>query len=153
MLEMESPMLDRLDLQLLAALEINGRASFSRLGTVLGVSDQTVARRFRRLSAEAGLRVVAVRDGFRLGQDQWMMRFRCAPDSAPAISDALARRPDTGWIGLASGGTYATLAVGSAPTPSRVASISCAARRSFSDTECTAPPLAWTTRTTSSRSS
>ncbi|NUS24329.1 MAG: Lrp/AsnC family transcriptional regulator [Streptomyces sp.] len=104
-MEMESLTLDRLDLQLLSALEVNGRASFSRLGTVLGASDQTVARRFRRLSAEAGLRVVAVRDGFRLGQDQWMMRFRCAPDSAPAISDALARRPDTGWIGLASGGT------------------------------------------------
>ncbi|WP_405728287.1 Lrp/AsnC family transcriptional regulator [Streptomyces sp. NBC_00028] len=105
MLEMESLTLDRLDIQLLSALEVNGRASFSRLGTVLGASDQTVARRFRRLSAEAGLRVVAVRDGFRLGQDQWMMRFRCAPDSAPAISDALAKRPDTGWIGLASGGT------------------------------------------------
>ncbi|WP_329332744.1 Lrp/AsnC family transcriptional regulator [Streptomyces sp. NBC_00663] len=105
MLEMESLTLDRLDLQLLSALEVNGRASYSRLGTVLGASDQTVARRFRRLSAEAGLRVVAVRDGYRLGQDQWMMRFRCAPDSAPAISDALAKRPDTNWIGLASGGT------------------------------------------------
>ncbi|SNX65070.1 AsnC family transcriptional regulator [Streptomyces sp. TLI_55] len=105
MLEMESATLDRLDLQLLAALEINGRASFSRLGTVLGVSDQTIARRFRRLSAEAGLRVVALRDGYRLGQDQWMLRFRCAPDSAAAVSDALAKRPDTGWIGLASGGT------------------------------------------------
>ncbi|MFF5496508.1 Lrp/AsnC family transcriptional regulator [Streptomyces aquilus] len=105
MLEMESATLDRLDLQLLAALEVNGRASFSRLGTVLGVSDQTVARRFRKLTAEAGLRVVALRDGYRLGQDQWMMRFRCAPYSAAAISEALAKRPDTGWIGLASGGT------------------------------------------------
>jgi len=105
MLEMKSAILDRLDLQLLAALEINGRASFSRLGTVLGVSDQTVARRFRKLTAEAGLRVVALRDGYRLGQDQWIMRFRCAPSSAAAISEALAKRPDTGWIGLASGGT------------------------------------------------
>jgi DNA-binding Lrp family transcriptional regulator len=83
------------------------RASFSRLGTVLGASDQTVARRYRRLTAEAGLRVVAIRDAERLGQDQdqWMLRLRCAPDNAPNIADALAGRPDTAWIGLASGGT------------------------------------------------
>ncbi|GGQ84454.1 Lrp/AsnC family transcriptional regulator [Streptomyces asoensis] len=97
--------LDRLDLQLLAALEANGRASFSRLGAVLGVSDQTIARRYRRLRAEAGLRVVAVRDAERLGQDQWMLRLRCVPDSAAVIAEALARRDDTQWIGLASGGT------------------------------------------------
>ncbi|MER7921586.1 MULTISPECIES: Lrp/AsnC family transcriptional regulator [unclassified Streptomyces] len=102
---MESDTYDLLDLQLLTALELNGRASFSRLGTVLGASDQTIARRYRRLTAEAGLRVVAIRDAERLGQDQWMLRLRCAPDNALNIADALARRPDTAWIGLASGGT------------------------------------------------
>nr|WSY50332.1 Lrp/AsnC family transcriptional regulator [Streptomyces sp. NBC_00886] len=105
MLEMESDTFDRLDLHLLTALEVNGRASFSRLGTVLGASDQTIARRFRRLTAEAGLRVVAIRDAERLGQDEWMLRLRCAPDNALKIADALAKRPDTAWIGLASGGT------------------------------------------------
>ncbi|WP_203616220.1 AsnC family transcriptional regulator [Streptomyces sp. SID13726] len=102
---MESDVFDELDLRLLHALEVNGRASFSRIGAVLGVSDQTVARRYRRLCAEGGLRVVLLRDAQALGRDQWMLRVRCAPDSATAISDALAKRPDTGWIGLASGGT------------------------------------------------
>ncbi|WP_177001014.1 Lrp/AsnC family transcriptional regulator [Streptomyces sp. cf386] len=102
---MESDIFDELDLQLLDALEVNARASFARLGEVLGVSDQTVARRYRRLCAEGGLRVVAVRDAERLGQDQWMLRLRCVPDSAQAIADALAQRPDTNWIGIASGGT------------------------------------------------
>lgn len=105
MLEPESDTLDRLDMGLLSALEADARAPFSRIAAVLGVSDQTIARRYRRLCAEAGLRVVAVRDAERLGQDQWMLRLRCAPDSAVVISDALARRPDTAWIGLASGGT------------------------------------------------
>ncbi|MFG3102356.1 Lrp/AsnC family transcriptional regulator [Streptomyces sp. NPDC048182] len=104
-MRMESDTFDQLDLQLLTALEVNGRASFSRLGDVLGVSDQTVARRYRRLSAEGGLRVVAVRDADRLGQDHWTLRLRCVPDSALAIADALAKRPDTNWIGLAAGGT------------------------------------------------
>ncbi|WP_405595496.1 Lrp/AsnC family transcriptional regulator [Streptomyces sp. NBC_01092] len=102
---MESDVFDELDLQLLDALEVNSRASFARLAEVLGVSDQTVARRYRRLCAEGGLRVVAVRDAVRLGQDQWTLRLRCVPDSAQAIADALAKRPDTSWIGIASGGT------------------------------------------------
>ncbi|MER5535029.1 Lrp/AsnC family transcriptional regulator [Streptomyces mirabilis] len=104
-MELESHTFDKLDLQLLAALELDARAPFSRIAAVLGVSDQTIARRFRRLSAEGGLRVVAVRDAERLGQSQWMLRLRCAPDSAETIAEALAKRPDTAWIGLASGGT------------------------------------------------
>ncbi|MFJ6983389.1 MULTISPECIES: Lrp/AsnC family transcriptional regulator [unclassified Streptomyces] len=104
-MRMESDTFDELDLKLLCALEVDGRASFSRLGTVLGVSDQTVARRFRRLCAEGGLRVVAVRDAAVLGEDQWMLRLRCVPDSAAVIADALAKRHDTHWIGLGSGGT------------------------------------------------
>ncbi|WP_030936695.1 Lrp/AsnC family transcriptional regulator [Streptomyces sp. NRRL S-646] len=108
-MEMESHVFDKLDLQLLSALEVNGRASFSRIGGVLGVSDQTVARRYRRLCAEGGLRVVAMRDGVVLGLDHWTLRLRCVPDSAPTIADALAKRPDTTWIGLASGGTEVVL--------------------------------------------
>ncbi|MEV7321192.1 AsnC family transcriptional regulator [Streptomyces sp. NPDC093970] len=104
-LTLESDTFDELDLRLLSALEVDGRAPFSRIGAVLGASDQTIARRYRRLCAEAGLRVVAVRDAERLGQDQWMLRLRCAPDGAAVIADALAKRPDTAWIGLASGGT------------------------------------------------
>jgi DNA-binding Lrp family transcriptional regulator len=104
-METESGGFDRLDLRLLSALEADGRASFSRLGALLGVSDRTVARRYRGLCAEAGLRVVAVRDAERLGHDQWTLRLRCVPDSALAIADALAKRRDTHWIGLASGGT------------------------------------------------
>ncbi|MET8686825.1 Lrp/AsnC family transcriptional regulator [Streptomyces sp. NPDC004732] len=102
---MESEVFDELDLKLLHALEVDGRAPFSRIAGVLGVSDQTVARRFRRLRAEAGLRIVGVRDTRRLGHDEWMLRLRCAPDGAEAIATALARRPDTAWVHLTSAGT------------------------------------------------
>lgn len=102
---MESSILDALDQKLLQALETDGRAPFSKIAAVLGVSDQTIARRFRRLTAEVGLRVVVLRNAERLGQDHWMLRLRCAPDGAQTIAHALARRPDTFWVGLASGGT------------------------------------------------
>ncbi|MER5890581.1 AsnC family transcriptional regulator [Streptomyces sp. NPDC001941] len=97
--------LDALDLRLLHALDVAGRAPFARIAEVLGVSDQTVARRYRRLRAEAGLRVVGVRDTMGLGEDSWMLRLRCTPDAAEALARALARRPGTAWIAIASGGT------------------------------------------------
>ncbi|MFI5909617.1 Lrp/AsnC family transcriptional regulator [Dactylosporangium sp. NPDC051541] len=111
---------DMLDRQVIDALRLDGRVSFSTLAEVLGVSDQTVARRYRRLH-DAGVRVAALPDGVRLGYDMWMIRLQTAPDSAGAIADALARRPDTTWVTLGSGGTEITCMVQNPGTADREA--------------------------------
>jgi DNA-binding Lrp family transcriptional regulator len=97
--------LDELDRGLLHALQVDGRVSFSRVGEVLGVSDQRVARRYRRLRSTGMLRVVGVVDGRRLGYESWAIRLRCTPDAAVPIAEALGRRSDTFWVHLLSGGT------------------------------------------------
>ncbi|MDJ0344315.1 Lrp/AsnC family transcriptional regulator [Streptomyces sp. H10-C2] len=102
---MESPSFDELDHKLIQALQLDGRAPFSRIAAAFGVSDQTIARRYRRLRADGGLRVLGLADADRLGRTRWLLRLRCAPDAAEPIAKALARRPDTKWIGLTSGGT------------------------------------------------
>lgn len=58
------------------------RAPFTRNGDVLGVSTQTVARRCRRLRAEASLRVVGLPDPQRTGQAEWMVRLTAGRRSA-----------------------------------------------------------------------
>ena len=98
-------MLDELDRQLVHALQVDGRAPFSRIAEVLGVSDQTVARRYRRLRSEGTVRVIGNLDTWRIGAVSWYLRLQCTPDAAQPIADALARRPDTAWVRLASGGT------------------------------------------------
>jgi DNA-binding Lrp family transcriptional regulator len=97
--------LDEVDRQLLHALTVAPRASFRLLATVLGVSDQTVARRYRRLADSAGLRVFGLIDGQRAGWVDWLVRLQAAPGSAQRIADTLAQRPDTRWVRLYSGGT------------------------------------------------
>ncbi|MEU6375427.1 Lrp/AsnC family transcriptional regulator [Streptomyces sp. NPDC046909] len=102
---MEPGGFDPLDLKLLQALQLDGRAPFSRIAQVLGVSDQTVARRYRRLRAGAGLRVLGAADENRLGRSNWLVRLRCTPDVAEQLAGALARRADTSYVSLNSGGT------------------------------------------------
>ncbi|CAN3982238.1 AsnC-family transcriptional regulator [Kitasatospora purpeofusca] len=96
--------LDGLDRALLHALHVDGRAPFRRIAEVLGVSDQTVARRYQRLRAAGVVRVVGRTDARSLGQVDWLTRIRCVPDAAAPLAEALARRPDTSWVSLLSGG-------------------------------------------------
>jgi len=98
-------MLDALDRQIIHILAIEPRASFRTIADVTGISDQTAARRYRRLREDAGLRVLAVPDGSRLGWTDWFVRLQTTPGGADSIAEALARRPDTRWVHLASGGT------------------------------------------------
>jgi DNA-binding Lrp family transcriptional regulator len=96
--------LDHVDSQLLHALLVAPRAPFTLLGDVLGVSDQTVARRYRRLTQTADLRVHGAVNGQLAGWVDWLVRIQAAPGSAERIAAALARRPDTRWVRLFSGG-------------------------------------------------
>jgi DNA-binding Lrp family transcriptional regulator len=97
--------LDTLDRQIIHILTIEPRASFRTIADVTGISDQTAARRYRRLSEGAGLRVLGVPDGSRMGWTDWFVRLQTTPGGADSIAEALARRPDTRWVHLASGGT------------------------------------------------
>jgi len=97
--------LDEVDRQLLHALMVAPRASFRQFAAVLDVSDQTIARRYRRLAEVAGLRVFGLIDGPRAGWVDWLVRLQAAPGSAQHIADTLAQRPDTRWVRLYSGGT------------------------------------------------
>ena len=79
-----------LDRRIIQALYVDPRAPFSRLAEVLGSSEQTVSRRYRRLFDGRILRVVGQLDSQRLGQYDWAVRIRCAPGTAPAVAAKLA---------------------------------------------------------------
>jgi DNA-binding Lrp family transcriptional regulator len=105
MMWMESFTLDLLDRKIIHALYLDPRAPFSRLAEVLGSSEPTVSRRYRRLFDGRILRVVGQLDSQRFGQYDWAVRIRCAPGSAPNVATKLAQHADTSWVQLTSGGT------------------------------------------------
>jgi DNA-binding Lrp family transcriptional regulator len=96
---------DELDRRLVHALQVNGRAPFSAIAEALGVSDRTVARRYARLRSTGAVRVLGAVHPMALGAVQWFLRVRCAPAASVPVAEALARRPDTSWVSLTSGGT------------------------------------------------
>ncbi|MFI9559671.1 Lrp/AsnC family transcriptional regulator [Nonomuraea endophytica] len=97
--------MDSVDQGLVHALQLDGRAPFSQIAKVLEVSEQTVARRYRKLRSTGAIRVVGGADGARLGYTSWTIRLRTTPDAALALGTALAGRADTFYVHLLSGGT------------------------------------------------
>jgi DNA-binding Lrp family transcriptional regulator len=95
---------ESIDRKLVHALQIDGRAPFAKIAEVLGISEHTAARRHQRLK-ERGIRVRGALNRFRLGQHAWTLRLRCTPDAGPVLAKALAKRTDTFWVHLMSGGT------------------------------------------------
>nr|WP_145492422.1 MULTISPECIES: Lrp/AsnC family transcriptional regulator [Streptomyces] len=102
---------DELDRRLVHALQIDGRAPFSTIAEVLGVSDRTVARRYARLRSAGSVRVLGGVDPTALGAVLWFLRVRCAPAASLPVAEALSARPDTSWVSLNSGGTEITCVV------------------------------------------
>jgi len=104
-LDIKDAVLDEIDRKLINALSIDARAPFRTLGDACGCSDQTAARRYRRLQDVADLRVVGDVEALRVGWDDWLLRLQCTPAGTTPVAEALSRRADTRWVQLASGGT------------------------------------------------
>ncbi|MBL1101711.1 Lrp/AsnC family transcriptional regulator [Streptomyces coffeae] len=101
----QSVMLDALDRRLVHALQLDGRAPFSRIAAVLGVPERTVTRRYHRLRSAMVVRVVGLVDSSRIGMLDWFVRVDCAPDAVDALIAVLAHRDDTSWVAALAGGS------------------------------------------------
>ncbi|HTX13256.1 MAG TPA: AsnC family transcriptional regulator [Solirubrobacteraceae bacterium] len=95
--------LDRIDNQLLHALLIDGRAPFSLIGQVIGTSEQTIARRYRRLHEAGAVRVLVLPSPIDEGLD-WIVRIGVRPGAAARLAGALAARNDVSWLRIMAGG-------------------------------------------------
>jgi DNA-binding Lrp family transcriptional regulator len=102
--------IDALDRRLIHALLRDARLPFRRIADVLGSSEQTIARRYRRLRETGVVRVVAMRDPRRYRENVFL-RIRTKPGAAAPIGESLARREDVSWVTLAAGGTEVTCAM------------------------------------------
>ncbi|MDO9408112.1 Lrp/AsnC family transcriptional regulator [Patulibacter sp.] len=114
----ETLTIDRVDRRLIHALLLDGRASFRTLAEAVGSSEQTVARRYRRMREAGVIRVVVVPDPRRYPESLFL-RIRIQPGAAVAVARAMAARPDTSWVTVSSGGSEVTCAMRTASSEDR----------------------------------
>ncbi|WP_306333339.1 Lrp/AsnC family transcriptional regulator [Streptomyces sp. KL118A] len=96
------PDLDRLDLQIVSALQIEPRASWAKVGAVLGVDAVTVARRWNRLRA-AGLAWVTAYEPGPAGGRLAVVEVECAGNPLE-VADSLVGDVECQTLDFASGG-------------------------------------------------
>jgi DNA-binding Lrp family transcriptional regulator len=107
--------LDEDDRRLIAALQVNPRASWTELGTVLGPSPVTLARRWARLS-DAGAAWITVAPNLQpgtgaLGLGVALVELRVPPGQVLPIASELAAVPEIATIDLSACGLELLLKV------------------------------------------
>ncbi len=110
---------DPIDRAIVRALQISPRVTFSELADVLDLSEQTVARRYRRLRRDGLVRLTAIISAEALGESNWIVRLECRPTGATSLAQALAQRDDVGWVSISAGGTQVLCAVRSRTAQAR----------------------------------
>jgi DNA-binding Lrp family transcriptional regulator len=108
--------MDVVDRQILHCLQHRGRASFRRIGDVVGVSEQTVARRYRALVDAGAVRVVLLPQSRADGEQTWFVRITCRPDAVDALAEAVAVREDVSWVSVNAGGGEVVCVTSSSPS-------------------------------------
>ncbi|MGO4601969.1 Lrp/AsnC family transcriptional regulator [Terrabacter sp. 2YAF2] len=98
--------LDALDRQIVAALQKDGRASWTEIAEECGAPLPTVTRRGQSLLASRALRVGVSSNINSPGEtDLFMLRIACRAGSQVTVAKALARRTDLRFLCLVTGGS------------------------------------------------
>lgn len=100
------PPLNDLDRRIVAALQVNGRATWQQIAHAVDASESTVSRRANRLLREGTVRVVGITDPLRCGLgSSVLVRVECTVGAAGSVARALATRSDVRFLALLTG-TY-----------------------------------------------
>ncbi|ORW54681.1 AsnC family transcriptional regulator [Mycobacterium parmense] len=97
--------IEPLDGQILHALQLSPRVPFRRIADLVGVPEQTVARRYRKMRRDGAVRVIGVVNPRVHGECQWIVRVHARPDDLPRLAEALVRRPEVTHANVMSGWT------------------------------------------------
>ncbi len=96
--------LDDLDRRIVAALQVEPRATWSQIGKIVETSESTAMRRVQRLRDSGMVIVTASVDPQRCGFGQpVLLHFNATPSKKGALAEMLAQRPDVQYVSLVTG--------------------------------------------------
>jgi Lrp/AsnC family transcriptional regulator for asnA, asnC and gidA len=98
-----APQLDHVDRGIIEALQRNGRESFRRIASTLGVSEATVRARYGRLCEQSILQVTGVTNPLGLGFDAQAMVGVRTSGPPEHVADEIARWDEADYVVVTTG--------------------------------------------------
>lgn len=96
--------MDKLDIRIISLLQDDGTATNAGIARQVGVSEETVRRRLKRLVQEEYIKVVALPDPVKLGyESEVLIGVQVDADKVDAVSDALANMDEINWVSITTG--------------------------------------------------
>ena len=96
--------MDKLDLKIISLLQDDGTATNAGIARKVGVSEETVRRRLKRLIQEEYIKVVALPDPAKLGyESEVLIGVQADADKVDAVADALAEMDEINWVSVTTG--------------------------------------------------
>lgn len=96
--------LDSLDARIVAALQVDGRISFSKLAAELGVAEGVVRYRYRKLEENDILRVVGIADPLKVGFEVMvLLGVKIRPGATDHVVEEISRFEEVSYLVVTSG--------------------------------------------------
>jgi len=96
--------MDNLDIKIISLLQEDGTATNAGIARQVGVSEETVRRRLKRLVQEEYIRVVALPDPAKLGyESEVLMGIQADADKVDQVADTLAEFDEVNWVSITTG--------------------------------------------------
>lgn len=96
--------MDKLDLKIISLLQDDGTATNAGIARQVGVSEETVRRRLKRLISEEYIKVVALPDPKKLGyESEVLIGVQVDADKIDSVADALAEMDEINWVSVTTG--------------------------------------------------
>lgn len=96
--------MDRLDVRIVAHLQKDGTSTNAGIARKVGVSEETVRRRLKRLMQGNYIKVVAIPDARKIGyESQVLVGIQVDADKVDAVADALADMSAVSWVSVTTG--------------------------------------------------
>lgn len=96
--------MDKLDIRIISLLQEDGTATNAGIARQVGVSEETVRRRLKRLVQEEYIKVVALPDPAKLGyESEVLIGVQVDADKVDVVSEALADMDEINWVSVTTG--------------------------------------------------
>ena len=96
--------MDNLDIKIISLLQQEGRATNTQVARQVGVSEETVRRRLKRLIQEEYIRVVAQPDPAKLGYElEVLIGLKTGADKVDQVAESIAQLDEVNWVSVTTG--------------------------------------------------